>query len=124
MFFFCYRKMYFWYISHVYMNTHVPYLRNEMHCFASVFMCFHCVFTAETCTIEIFHNYTRIHMYHSLYMKWTVLLVFFMCFHCVLTAETCTFGIFLSYTRHMFHTLYMKCTGLQVFSCVFIVFLL
>jgi hypothetical protein len=31
------RNMYFWCISHVHKNTHVPYFIHEMHCFASVF---------------------------------------------------------------------------------------
>jgi hypothetical protein len=58
------KNIYFWYISHVYQNTHVPYILHEMHCFASVFMCFYCVFTAETCTFGTFYmfipNYTCI----------------------------------------------------------------
>jgi hypothetical protein len=51
------RNMYFWYISHAYQNTHVPYVLHEMHSFASVFMCFHCVLTAETCNFGTFHMY-------------------------------------------------------------------
>jgi hypothetical protein len=39
----------------VFQNTHIPYILHEMHSFASVFMCFHCVFTAETCTFGTFH---------------------------------------------------------------------
>jgi hypothetical protein len=83
------RNMYFWYISHVYQKKHVSYILHEMHSFASVFMFFHYVFTAETCTFGTFHMYTKIHMYHIIYMKWTVLLVFScvftvfsLCFHC------------------------------------------
>jgi hypothetical protein len=56
------RNMYFWYVSHVYLNTHVPYILHEMHSFASFYMCFHCVFTAETCTFGTFHMLTKIHM--------------------------------------------------------------
>jgi hypothetical protein len=94
-----------------------------MHSFDSVFMSFHCVFTAETCTFGTFHMYTKIHIYHIFYMKCTVLLVFSMCFHCVFTAETCTFGTFHMYTKiHMYHIFYIKCTVLLVFSCVFTVF--
>jgi hypothetical protein len=74
----------------IYQNTHVPYILHEMHCFASVFMCLHCVFTAETCTFGIFHLFTEIHMYHIFYMKCIVLLVF----SCVFSAETCIFGTF------------------------------
>jgi hypothetical protein len=49
-----------------------PYFIHEMHCFDSVFMCFHLVFTAETCTFGLFYMNTRIHMYRTLYMKCTV----------------------------------------------------
>jgi hypothetical protein len=70
------RNMYFWYISHVYQNTHVPYIIHEMHSFAIVFLCFHCLFNAEKCIFGKFHMFTKIHMYHKLYMKWRVLLVF------------------------------------------------
>jgi hypothetical protein len=52
--FYCW-SMYFWYISNVHRNTHVPNFIQEMHCFANVFMCFHEVFTAETCTFCTFH---------------------------------------------------------------------
>jgi hypothetical protein len=54
--FYC-RNMYFLYISNVYQNTHVPYILHEMHSFASVFMCFNCVFTAKTCSFGTFHMY-------------------------------------------------------------------
>jgi hypothetical protein len=70
------RNMSFWYISHVYQNTHVPYILHEMHSFVSVVICGYCVFTAETCTFNTFHMYTKIQMYHILYMKCTVLQVF------------------------------------------------
>jgi hypothetical protein len=70
------RNMYIWYILHVYQNTHLPYIIHEMHSFASVFLCFHCVITANTCTFSTFYMYTKIHMYHILYMKCTVFLVF------------------------------------------------
>jgi hypothetical protein len=70
-FFLCFhcKHMYFWCILHVYKNTHVPYILHQMHSFASVFMCFHCVFTVETRTFGTFHMYTKIHMCHILYMK-------------------------------------------------------
>jgi hypothetical protein len=62
-----------WYISHVYKNTHVPFFIHEMHCFASVFT----VFTLQKQVLfGIFYMYTRIHMYHTLYMRCTLLLVF------------------------------------------------
>jgi hypothetical protein len=70
------RNMYFWYISNVYQNTHVPYILHEMHSFASVFMCLDCVFIVETRTFCTFHMYTKIHRFHILYMKCTVLLLF------------------------------------------------
>jgi hypothetical protein len=41
----------------IYQNTDVPYILHKMHSFASVFICFHCVFTAETCTFGTFHMY-------------------------------------------------------------------
>jgi hypothetical protein len=64
-----------------------------MHWFASVFMCFHWVLTAETGTFGIFHNYTRIHMYHTLYMKYTVLQVF----SCVFTVSWLQKHVFMVY---------------------------
>jgi hypothetical protein len=67
--FFYSRNMYFWFILRVYQNTHVPYIKHEMHSFASVFMGFHRLFTAETFTFGTFHMYTKIHMYHILYIK-------------------------------------------------------
>jgi hypothetical protein len=116
--FYC-RNIYFWYISNKHKNTHVPNFVHEMHCFASVFMCFHYVLTAQTCTFGTFHMYTTIQMFSTSYMKCTVLLVF----SCDFTAETCTFITFHMYTKiHMYHMLYMKCTVLLVFSCVFMCF--
>jgi hypothetical protein len=110
------RNMYFWYISHVYQNTHVLYILHEMHSFASVFISFHCVFTAETRTFDTFHMYTKIHMYHIFYIKcikFTVLIVF----SSVFTAEICIFGTFQMYTKtpmytktHMYYIFYIKCT--------------
>jgi hypothetical protein len=98
-----------------------------MHCLASVFMCFHYVFTAETCTFGTFYLYTKIHMYHIFYMKCTVLLVlscvstvFSLCFHC---RNINIWYISHEFTKiHMHHIFYMKCTGLLVFSCSFTVF--
>jgi hypothetical protein len=70
------RNMYFRYISNVYKNTNVPYILHEMHSFASVFMCFHCVFTAETFTFGTFQCIYQMHMYHIFNIKCTALLVF------------------------------------------------
>jgi hypothetical protein len=84
------RNMYFWYIWHVYQNTHVPYILYEMHRFANVFVCIHCVFTEERCIFGLFHLYTKIQMYHTFYMKCTVLLVF-----------SCVFTLFLL-QKHVF----------------------
>jgi hypothetical protein len=39
----------------IYQNTHVTYIQHEMQSFASVFMCYHFVFSAETCTFGTFH---------------------------------------------------------------------
>jgi hypothetical protein len=52
-----------------------------MHCFSSVFMWFHCIFTAKTCNFGTFHLNTRKPIYHTLYMKCTV----FQVFSCVFT---------------------------------------
>jgi hypothetical protein len=110
----------FWYIINVYKNTHLLYFIQIMHCFASVFMCFHCVFTAETCTFGIFYMYTRIHMYHTLYMKWTVLLVFLCVFIVVLLQKHVLlvyFPIIQEYTFTILYTwnaLFCKC--FNVFS--------
>jgi hypothetical protein len=70
------RNMHFWYISHVFKNTHESYFIYEIHSFASVFMCFHCVFTAEINTFCTFQMHIKTHMYHILYIKCTVLPVF------------------------------------------------
>jgi hypothetical protein len=115
--------MYFWNISRVYQNTHVPYIIHEMHSFASVFMCYHCVFTAEPCTFGTYYMYTKkkhvSYIIHNMHSFASV----FMCFYFVFTAETCTFGTFHVFTKiHMCHILYMKCTVLLVFLCVFTVF--
>jgi hypothetical protein len=113
------RNMYFSYNSHVYQNTHVPYILHEMHSFASVFMGFHTVFTAGTCTFGTFQMYTKTpmytktHMYYIFYIKCTILLLF----SCVFTAETCTFRTIHMYTKiHLNHIFYIKCTVLLVFS--------
>jgi hypothetical protein len=59
--------------------------------------------------------YKRIHIDHTLYMKYAVLLVFFGVF----TTHTFTFRWFHIYTRlRIKHTLYVKYTVLIVFSCV------
>jgi hypothetical protein len=73
-----------------------------MHSFASVFMCFHCLFTAETCAFGTFHVYTKIHMCHILYMKCTVLLVFL-----------CVFTVF-SLQKHV---LLVHFTCIQKYKC-------
>jgi hypothetical protein len=94
--------MYFWYILNVYRNTHEPYILHEIHIFASVFICFHCVFTAETCTFGTFHLYTKIHMYHIFYMKCTVLLLF-----------SCVFTVF--YLQK--HVLLVHFTYIPKYTC-------
>jgi hypothetical protein len=101
-------------------NTHVSYILHEMHSFASVFMWFHCVFTAETWTFGTFHmnlpKYTC-----TIYSTWNAL--FCQCFHWVFPAKTYTSSTFHMYTKiHMYQIFYMKCTVLLVFSCVFTVF--
>jgi hypothetical protein len=56
----------------IYQITHVPYILHEMHSFASVFICFHCVFTAETCTFGKFHMYTSKYTC-TIYSTWNAL---------------------------------------------------
>jgi hypothetical protein len=53
--------------------------------FACVFYMFTLCFIAETCNFCAFYIYTRIHMYHILYMNCTILLIFHvftLCSHC------------------------------------------
>jgi hypothetical protein len=94
--------MFFWYISHVYLKTHLPYILHEMHSFASVLMCFICVFTAETCNFNTFQMYTKIQIYHIFYMKCTVLLVF-----------SCVFTVFLLQK----HVLLVHFTCIPKYTC-------
>jgi hypothetical protein len=107
----------------IYQNTHVLYILYEMHSFASVVMCFHCVFTAETCVFATFPLYTKIHIYHTFYMKCIVLLVF-SCISLSFQWRNMNFWyISHEFTKiHLFNIFYMKCTVLLVFSCVFTVF--
>jgi hypothetical protein len=44
-------------VTCIYQNTHVPIILHEIHSFASIFMCFHCVFTAKTNTFGTFYMY-------------------------------------------------------------------
>jgi hypothetical protein len=123
MFFHC-RNMYFWFISHVYQNTHVPYILHKIHNFVSVFMSFHCVFTAETCTFGTFYMYTKIHFYHIFYMKCTVLLVFSCVFtvfslqkHVLLVHFTCIYqNTLLPYILHEMNSF---ASVFMCFHCVF-----
>jgi hypothetical protein len=106
-------------ISHLYQNTHVPYILHEMHSFAIVFMCFHC---RNKYFWYISHVYQNTHVPYILHEIHSFASVF-MCFHCVFTVETRTFRTFHMYTKfHMYYIFYMKCTVLLVFSCVFFVF--
>jgi hypothetical protein len=73
---FLFQNMYILYIPYVFKNTHVLYFIHDMHGIASVFMCFHCIFTAKSFTFCIFQMCLKIHVYDTLYMKCTVLLVF------------------------------------------------
>jgi hypothetical protein len=97
---------------------------HEIHCFASVFMCFHYDFTAETCTFGTFHLYTKIHMYHIFFIECTVLLVF-----------SCVFTVFLPQKHyilihftwiyqntHVSYILHEMLCFATVFLCFFCVF--
>jgi hypothetical protein len=107
----------------IYQNTHVPYILHEMHCFASVVMCFHCVsLQKHVLLVHITYIYWNTHVLYILHEVHCFASVF-MSFHYVFTAEKCTFGTFHLYTKiHMYHIFYMKCTVLLVFSFVFTVF--
>jgi hypothetical protein len=98
-----------------------------MHSFASVLMCFHCVFTAETCTFGTFHMYTKIHMYHIFYMKCTVLLVFSCIFtvfslqkHVLLVHFTCIYQN--THVPYILNGIHSFASVFMCFHCVFTVF--
>jgi hypothetical protein len=107
------RNMYVWYISYVYQNTQVPYILHEMHCFANVFISFHCVLLQKH---EFLVHFTCIPKYTcNIYSSWNAL--FCKCFHCVFTAKTYTSSTFHMYTKiYLYHIFYMKCTVLLVFN--------
>jgi hypothetical protein len=116
--------MYFWYISHVSQNTHVPYILHEMHSFASVLMCFLCFLTAETCTFGTFIMYTEIHISHTFYMKCTVLLVFSCVFtvfslqkHVLLVHFTCIYQN--THVPYVLHEMHSFASVLMCFHCLF-----
>jgi hypothetical protein len=94
------RNMYFWFLLHVYKNLHVPYFIHGSHSCCSVFI----FFTADTSSFGSFYMYTRIHMYHTLFIECIVPLVFSFVF----TLEQCSFGAFHIYTRiHMYDSINM-----------------
>jgi hypothetical protein len=96
------KNMYFWYIKHLYKNTHIPHL--DMQC--TVLSVFSCVFTVfllqKHVLFVIFHMNTRIHMYHTFYMQSTVFLVF-----------SCVFTVFLL-QKHVF---LVDFTWIQEYTC-------
>ena len=97
-----------------------------MHCFSSVFMCFHvfslCFHYRNMYFWYMVHVYKNTHVPYFIHEMHCFASVF-MCFYCVFTAEKCTFGTFHMYTKiYMCNTLYMKCTVLLMFSYVFTVF--
>jgi hypothetical protein len=116
MWFHC-KNIYFWYVLHVYQNTHVKYFIHNLIFFSKVFMGFYCVFTAKTFTFSIFFIYTRILMYHSLYMKCNVLLVF-----------SCYFTVYSMYKYVLLvHFTYIQeytCTKLNLLNALFCYFFL
>jgi hypothetical protein len=110
-------------VTCIYQNTHEPYIQHEMQSFASVFMCFHYVFTKEKVTFGKFYMYTKIHMNHVFFMKYRVLLVFSCVYNVFSLQKHVFFGKYHMYTKiHMNFIFYIKCTVLLVFSCVFTVF--
>jgi hypothetical protein len=105
----------------IYQNTHVPYIPHEMHCFPSVFMCFHCVFTAEICFFGTFHMLIPKYTW-TMYSTWNAL--FCLCFHvcslCFHCRNSNLWYISHEFTKiHMYHIFYMKCTVSLVFSLCF-----
>jgi hypothetical protein len=97
----------------IYLNTHVPYILHEMHCFASVFTVF--LLQKHIPLVHITYIYKNTHVPYILHEMHCFASVF-MCFHYVLTAETCTFGTFHLYTKiHMYDIFYMNCTVSLVF---------
>jgi hypothetical protein len=107
----------------IYQNTHVPYIPHEMHCFASVFMCFHCVFTAETCTFSTYHIYLLKYTC-TIYSTCTVLLVF----SCVFTVISLKKHELLvhftwiyqnTHVQYLLHEKHIFCYCFHVFSLCF-----
>jgi hypothetical protein len=94
-----------------------------MNSFANIFMCSHCVFTAETCTFGTCHMYILKYTC-TIYSTWNAqfcqcFYVFSLWFHCR--------NMYFWYISHvytiiqMYHIFCRKCTVLLVFSCVFTV---
>jgi hypothetical protein len=107
----------------IYQNTHVFYILQEMHSFASVLMCFNCVLQQK-----------HVLLVHYIYLPkytWTIYStsntqfclyfnVFSLYFHC-----RNMYFWYISHVLtklHMYHIFEMKCKVLLVFSCVFTVF--
>jgi hypothetical protein len=77
----------------IYQNTHVPYILNGIHSFASVFICFHCVFYCRNMYFwyisHVYQNTSvqyilhKMHSFVSVFIKFSpqthVLLVHFTC---------------------------------------------
>jgi hypothetical protein len=59
-----------------YQNTHVPFFIYGIQFFVCLFLWIHCVSNKKIALKKLYiQMYTRVHMFHSIYMKWTVLLV-------------------------------------------------
>jgi hypothetical protein len=108
----------------LYQNTHETCILHEMHSFASVFMYFHYVFTARTCSFGKFHMYTKIHMYHIFFIKDTVLLVFLCVFtvfllqkHVLLEHFTCIYQN--THVPYILHEMHSFASVFMCFYCYF-----
>jgi hypothetical protein len=105
----------------IYQNSHIPYILHENHCFASVFMCFHC---RKMYFCYISHINIKMHMYHIFYMKCTVLLVFI----CVSTVVSLQKHVHLVHftcvcqNTHVPYILHEMHSFASVFMCLYCVF--
>jgi hypothetical protein len=80
----------------------IPYQCNALICLSFYTMCFHCVFPTETYTLSDLQMNTRIHMYYTLYMNCTDLLVF-----------SCVFTLY----PLQKHRLFVHFTCIQEYTC-------
>jgi hypothetical protein len=95
-----------------------------MLCFASVFMCFHCVFTAETCTFGTFYMYIPKYT-GTINSTWNIQFclcfdVFSLCFHCFFKCRNMYFW-YIAHVYRKTNVLYIL-HEMHSFSSIFIYF--